>query len=192
MAIYIKTEDSANLLSSNSNAIISDQFSETKSYTEGDYCIYDNTLYQFTSDHAAGEWTGEDVEATTVTAELSELNLNTQSIADMTATTLLSVESHDRISESYTIESFYNYKKILFSCFVSSATATQNLLLTPKEIATIYPRVYRMIGVFVYNTGYSTVNMSSLTSNSTILTVTVGNTLSDESAIGSCRIIGFK
>ncbi|MCD8076810.1 MAG: hypothetical protein LUE63_00235 [Lachnospiraceae bacterium] len=59
-------------------AQVGDAFSEETDYSFGDYCIYKNTLYQFTADHAAGAWLGTDVEATTISAELSELNGNMQ------------------------------------------------------------------------------------------------------------------
>lgn len=62
-------------------AQVGDAFSEETDYSFGDYCIYKNTLYQFTADHAAGAWLGTDVEATTISAELSELNGNFISVA---------------------------------------------------------------------------------------------------------------
>ncbi|MCD8124285.1 MAG: hypothetical protein LUE23_04500 [Lachnospiraceae bacterium] len=72
----VKYSDLKEATVSNVRGSIGDAFDETATYASGDYCIYENTLYQFTADHAAGEWLGTDVEATTVAAELSELNGN--------------------------------------------------------------------------------------------------------------------
>lgn len=61
---------------SEAEGMISDAFSETKDYASGDYTIYSNTLYRFTSAKPAGAWDAGAVEATTVAGELSELNGN--------------------------------------------------------------------------------------------------------------------
>lgn len=42
-------------------------FDATEDYAAGAYCNYNGQLYRFTADHAAGDWTGSDAEAVTVT-----------------------------------------------------------------------------------------------------------------------------
>lgn len=55
---------------------ISDAFSESKEYAAGKYCIYENELYKFTAAKTAGAWDQQKVVATSVDAELRELNAN--------------------------------------------------------------------------------------------------------------------
>lgn len=54
-------------------AMAPDEFDQTKAYSTGDYCIYQNALYKFTADKAAGVWDGAKVSMTTVAAELQAL-----------------------------------------------------------------------------------------------------------------------
>lgn len=54
--------------------VVSDKFSEDKEYAIGDYCIYNDVLYKFTSKKNAGEWDVSLVEITNVGNEISALN----------------------------------------------------------------------------------------------------------------------
>ena len=56
------------------SGLIGDVFSTTKSYSTGDYCIYNNVLYLFTADKSAGTWDASKVAATLVGTELSKVN----------------------------------------------------------------------------------------------------------------------
>lgn len=58
----------------NAQAMISDEFDSGTSYTTGDYCIYENVLYKFTSNKSAGAWDSGKVAATNIDTELSWLN----------------------------------------------------------------------------------------------------------------------
>ena len=51
-------------------------FSTTKAYAVGDYVIYGNKLYKFTTAHPAGDWNASHVTETTVAAELATQNKN--------------------------------------------------------------------------------------------------------------------
>lgn len=53
---------------------MSDVFSESKAYAAGDYCIYLNRLYKFTTAKAAGAWDGTKVVPCTVMGEIHSLN----------------------------------------------------------------------------------------------------------------------
>lgn len=61
-------------------AMNSDEFSTTATYAAGDYCIYNNTLYRFTADKAAGAWDSSKVAATQIGDELSQLNSNVSAL----------------------------------------------------------------------------------------------------------------
>lgn len=54
--------------------MISDAFSTGKAYAVGDYAIYENTLYKFTSAKTAGAWDAAKVQAVTVAGELNSLS----------------------------------------------------------------------------------------------------------------------
>lgn len=54
--------------------MISDAFSTSKAYAVGDYAIYENTLYKFTSVKTAGAWDATKVQAVTVAGELNSLS----------------------------------------------------------------------------------------------------------------------
>lgn len=75
------------------DAMLSDSFSTIKAYASGDYVIYDNTLYRFTSAKPAGAWDGSKAQATTVAGEIGELNgnltakISTSAIANNLTTT---------------------------------------------------------------------------------------------------------
>ena len=59
-----------------SDDIISEEFSVTKPYEVGNYAIYNNKMYKFTTAHPAGAWNAAHVTATTVAAELAAQNKN--------------------------------------------------------------------------------------------------------------------
>ena len=48
-------------------------FNAEVAYSEGKYVLYNNTLYRFTADHAAGAWTGEDATAVKIGEELGTM-----------------------------------------------------------------------------------------------------------------------
>ena len=48
-------------------------FDATAAYSEGDYVWYAGQLYKFTSDHAAGAWTGSDAQAAKVADDVDDL-----------------------------------------------------------------------------------------------------------------------
>lgn len=58
----------------NSNMGVADYptFSESTAYSAGDVVNYNGKLYQFTSDHAAGAWTGTDVKPYNLTKDIEE------------------------------------------------------------------------------------------------------------------------
>jgi len=50
-----------------------DAFDESGSYAEGDYCIYNNALYRFTTAKAPGAWDEAAVQRVSITEELREI-----------------------------------------------------------------------------------------------------------------------
>ena len=78
-----------------------DAFDPGRDYEVGDYTIYDNTVWKFTTAHPAGMWDESHVEKTRILAEIAEQNKNfaelnekfqilTGSFASYNAQTLLS------------------------------------------------------------------------------------------------------
>ena len=63
-------------------AFITDAFSTSQAYNAGDYCIYNNTLYRFAEDKAAGEWDDSKVMSTLIGTELSGLNSSFVSVVN--------------------------------------------------------------------------------------------------------------
>lgn len=61
--------------------MMTDAFSVDAKYVAGDYCIYENTLYQFTTAKEAGAWNPEVVRATTIVEQLSKLNDRTDDLS---------------------------------------------------------------------------------------------------------------
>lgn len=60
--------------------LVSDEFLKTASYEKGSYCIYQNTLYKFTSDKTAGEWDDSVVSAVTVESELNAIKTSVEEV----------------------------------------------------------------------------------------------------------------
>lgn len=58
--------------------MVTDAFSVEADYSAGDYCIYNNTLYQFTTDKPAGVWDPEVVKKTTIADQLSKLDVQSK------------------------------------------------------------------------------------------------------------------
>jgi hypothetical protein len=59
-----------NILSTQ-NMICDTEFSTSTAYAVGDYVTYNSSLYEFTSAHSAGDWTGNDVTEVNVTDMVS-------------------------------------------------------------------------------------------------------------------------
>ena len=53
-----------------------DAFDPGRDYEVGDYTIYDNTVWKFTTAHPAGEWDESHVEKTRILVEIAEQNKN--------------------------------------------------------------------------------------------------------------------
>lgn len=53
-----------------------DVFSESKKYSVGDWCIYNNILYVFIDSKSEGEWDSSKVRATTIAEHIRSLNSN--------------------------------------------------------------------------------------------------------------------
>lgn len=53
-----------------------DAFDPGRDYEVGDYTIYDNTVWKFTTAHPAGKWDESHVEKTRILAEIAEQNKN--------------------------------------------------------------------------------------------------------------------
>lgn len=72
--MIIRVDDSGTLKTFNilDGSVIADTFDATESYSIGDYVMYGNTLYRFTSAHS-GAWASADVTAVNVVDEVSDV-----------------------------------------------------------------------------------------------------------------------
>lgn len=59
-----------------------DAFDPERDYEVGDYTIYDNTVWKFTTAHPAGEWDESHVEKTRILAEIAEQNKNFEALTE--------------------------------------------------------------------------------------------------------------
>lgn len=72
--------DTYEIVDEQGRANIAPSFSASTAYSAGDYVIYGGKLYQFTSGHAAGAWTGSDAEETTVSEDITALKEDYQDL----------------------------------------------------------------------------------------------------------------
>lgn len=107
----------SNLPNKKTQGMLGDAFSEEMTYNTGEYCIYQNALYKFTSDKEPGAWDETKVEATTVDAEMSdmqtqinELTSGSQNMANMSASESYMVLSNKDSTAS--IAANYSDKKV--------------------------------------------------------------------------------
>ena len=98
---------------------IAPTFDTATSYTAGDLVIYENQLYKFTADHAAGAWTGSDV-ATTSIAEV--VGSGTGSLADRIDDLRDDLAPAFDATQSYAIGDVVMYGDTLYE-FTSAHTA---------------------------------------------------------------------
>ena len=71
---FITDSDIAPQINFNKN--LSDFFSISNDYVIGDYCIYNNQLYEFIADKSAGDWDESKVKTITIKEKIDELNSN--------------------------------------------------------------------------------------------------------------------
>ena len=76
-----------------------DKFDSTKDYAVGDYVIYDNKAWKFTTVHPAGAWDESHVEQTNILAEIAAQNKNFEAlIENLKWTELSAVTGQNTIS----------------------------------------------------------------------------------------------
>ncbi len=83
---------------SNSNDIALN-FSESRDYIKGSLTWYNNNLYEFTSDHAAGAWNDSHVILTTVSSSINRRN-KSQTLHEVTRVTADGVKSYSQLLDS--------------------------------------------------------------------------------------------
>lgn len=89
--------DKANLTTTNKSTLVAainevntkaltigevETFSTSENYQIGDYVIYNNKLYKFTSAHSAGAWVGTDADETTIVEELEEFTASADGLTN--------------------------------------------------------------------------------------------------------------
>lgn len=110
--------------------VISDAFSPVRSYSAGDYCIKDNTLFKFTSPKASGEWDPSAVQATNVGVEIGEIRSNSLDVFDYIS------GNTDAGGNADTSNS--NSRKPIYAneCKIVSAYCTEGYVVLPWAIPT--------------------------------------------------------
>ena len=76
LAAYESLEDRVEAIVSDTEDMVenlAEPFSNSTSYSSGDYVIYNGVLYEFTADHAAGSWIGTDAEQRTAMNDINNL-----------------------------------------------------------------------------------------------------------------------
>lgn len=81
--INIKTEGLNKVLEVSKEVLVSDAFSESTSYTAGQFCIYNNKLYKFTANKTAGAWDSTKVTETRVDNEITSINTSLAKIYNL-------------------------------------------------------------------------------------------------------------
>ena len=61
------------LIDVDGRSILAPNFAQTASYNEGDHVIYQDNLYRFNADHAAGAWNSSQVTQVTIDGEIKRL-----------------------------------------------------------------------------------------------------------------------
>lgn len=79
-------------------------FSSATAYSAGDYVIYNDLLYVFTADHAAGAWSGSDAEQVTVGEELSSLKDDIYPLANRTYHPIIGGRIYNGISAGSVVD----------------------------------------------------------------------------------------
>lgn len=97
-----------------------DVFSTEKTYSAGEYCIYNNILYKFTDEKSAGEWDDSVVESTTVVSELWNIKAVEISLLAEITTSL----SDGNTGTATLSESFSNFQEIVLVCAGCFTSAT--------------------------------------------------------------------
>ena len=157
-----------------------DKFDSTKDYAVGDYVIYDNKAWKFTTVHPAGAWDESHVEQTNILAEIAAQNKN---FAELTAKILSYDELARWTSTTQSIETTHrisNYK-IFLLIFEQSSINRSQVRSLGSNIITI-EQVVNSDGIYnnlithvdnsgTYNTGFYYIDdthISGISSENTV------------------------
>ena len=97
---------------------IAEEFDASESYDAGDVVVYNDVLYQFTSAHAAGAWTGSDVNSIDVISYVdaadSALNTNIEAVDDRVDDVVENIADAFSASAAYAIGDVVVYGDTLY------------------------------------------------------------------------------
>ena len=142
------------------SAVGTDAYDPTKTYSKGDYFIYNDSLCKAIADIAAGAelLSGVNYSTTTVHEELTELNSNLLKIQVVTISTPseLANNSSGYVDKTITFSGFTSIKAIIpvMNMYDSPSTSTDygyisaSVLSKTIESATI--RIFKAYGAYVY------------------------------------------
>lgn len=113
------TQAAASAATSAAMTGLAPQFDSTKAYSAGDYVLYSGTLYQFTSAHAAGAWTGTDavqaVMSDGVSDLKSQLDYNFNTIYSHQIVSANSQVDNYKLTDNGTVTSDSSYKILKYA-----------------------------------------------------------------------------
>lgn len=94
--------------------MIADDFDDATAYTTGDVVKYEDVLYKFTSDHAAGAWDSSDVAETTVADLIAALVTSLSTVNGRVDTVLSDIAPTFSSSTAYTAGDIVVYNDVLY------------------------------------------------------------------------------
>ncbi len=153
--------------------IIADTFSTLESYNIGDYVIYENNMYRFTSAHSIGTWDSTQVVQVTVGEELEDLSKNQDSInssisaIDSSLAIIADGDTHIAITSGQYVY-VKNHNILTEGLYTANSAIGANVALTTSNLTS----VSNSNGGFnKINSNITTINSSIATINSNITTI---------------------
>ncbi len=129
---------------------ISTVFDTGTDYTTGEYVLYAGTLYRFTADHPAGDWTGEDVTSTNLGAEVIDLSRIMMLQEDVVPNTVQTLEYNSSGNVSQVIHK-RNGSTIRTDAFTfGTNTVTEVRTLSSGESLTIITNTDTLVTTVTY------------------------------------------
>ena len=179
-----------------------DAFDPGRDYEVGDYTIYDNTVWKFTTAHPAGEWDESHVEKTRILVEIAEQNKNFGALTENIKNLVLLWENTNNLNfaaQTITLSSGnYDYLEVFYATSdgakiveVSSCKALKGFSLAFQDVlaTSTYSSVVRRSVTFVSETEFS---VSNCIRNDTVINSQYQYGKTDNKRIFPYKIYGGK
>ena len=146
--------------------VVADAFNTLQSYDVGDYVIYENNMYRFTSAHSASAWDSTQVVRVTVGEELEDLSENQDSInsslsaIDNSLAIVSDGDTHIAISSGQYVY-VKNHTTLTEGLYTANSAIGQNVALTTSNLTSVISN----------GGGFNKINSNIATINSNITTI---------------------